>query len=230
MSLLQDAFAPLLCHFPMPPPYQLCHLPIGLEDDSYLPTDHYFTGHIDSSFPQSPDELDFTFGNNFLLDRDAPLPDPTPVVTQEESNDILSPLSFYIGRQRGQQCSYNGYIYVLNKSRPNGHRYWECRERRRHKPPCKGRLITLGSTTVTKEGPHSHPASLEDVRVESFLSQIRTDNGNEKAASVVKKKLLGVSPCVRSTLPTDVNLKKLIRKFRRNSSETLPFGASCFHC
>ena len=68
-----------------------------------------------------------------------------------DKNVVLSALNFYTGRKRGQMCSYNGHCYALNKSRPDGHRYWDCKDRTQNNPPCKGRLITVVSDTVTKK-------------------------------------------------------------------------------
>ena len=74
--------------------------------------------------------------NMLLLSRDDPLP---PVLESFSSpNDsfdgsaihVVSALTFHTGRKRGQQCSYNGYLYTLNKTRADEHRYWDCKDRR----------------------------------------------------------------------------------------------------
>ena len=54
-----------------------------------------------------------------------------------DNNVVLSALNFYNGRKRGQMCSYNCYCYALNKLRPDGYRYWDCKDRRKYKPLAK---------------------------------------------------------------------------------------------
>ncbi len=51
-------------------------------------------------------------------------------VLTSDSNVVFSALIIYSGRKREQMCSYNGYCYALDKSRPDGHRYWDCKDRR----------------------------------------------------------------------------------------------------
>ena len=155
-------------------------LPPILQDGSNLPLTHY-TPDTDSTdvdaarCTTSSCDLDLTLLQTFHHTEEEDLSDRT-------FDAILSPLTFHTGRLRGQQCSYSGYIYTHNKSRRDGHRYWNCKDRRKYKPPCKGRLSTLGTATVTKETPHSHPPSFRDVEAEQFLSKIRTDNTDEAAA------------------------------------------------
>ena len=118
MTQLQNAFSHLL--------------PI-LNDPDYIPI-------ANSTVLDTPDQLDNAFLNNvlsetsrLLLSNDDILP-----ATDESRHDcsssgntvLLSSLSFYSGRKRGQMCSYNGYCYALNKTRPDGHRYWDCKDRR----------------------------------------------------------------------------------------------------
>ena len=70
--------------------------------------------------------LDNAFLNNFLSDTNrlllssdniAAATDESPQVLSD-NNVVLSALNFYTGRKREQMCSYNGYCYALNKSRP----------------------------------------------------------------------------------------------------------------
>ena len=170
------------------------------------------------------EELNTTFLHDILNDANRvlldDLPSPAPVLSDDEdysdsdSSVVLSALAFHTGRLRGQQCSYNGYINSLNKSRPDGHRYWECKDRKQHTLACKGRLITLGDSTVTKENPHCHPPSLKDIGVEQFLSEIRTDNSRETAVNVYQGLLLNTPSSVKSALH---NIKKQINDFRRKT-------------
>ena len=83
--------------------------------------------------------------SRILFDDDT-LPPTAPELSDEEEptdSGVLSSLKFYAGRKRSQNCSYNGYLYAHNKSRPNGHSYWVCKDRRTYNPPCKGRLSIL---------------------------------------------------------------------------------------
>lgn len=69
--------------------------------------------------------LDVLSDANKVLIDDA-IPAITPELSDEEDSSdngaVLSALEFFKGRNRGQQCSYNGYIYAHNKSQGNGHR------------------------------------------------------------------------------------------------------------
>ena len=189
-------------------------LPI-LNDSDYIPIPVANSTTIDAD----PIQLNATFLHDVLNDASrALLDDYLPPAPEEEAdetlpNDILSPLTFFNGRKRGQQCSYNGYIYSLNKTRPDGHRYWDCKDRKLHS--CKGRLSTLGDSTVTKENPHSHPRSLKDVGAEQFLSKIRTDNSASTAANVVRELLLTTPDAVQTALPAPHNMKKQINNYRQ---------------
>ncbi len=122
-----------------------------------------------TALDNAADELNTTFlhnvlGNatNILLSNDDSLPSRLLDLTDHEepsdSGIVLSALTFYSGRKRGQQCSYNGYLYAHNKSRPNGHRYWDCKDRKQYTPPCKGRLTTLGSA-MASDLCHTHHKS-----------------------------------------------------------------------
>ena len=132
-------------------------LPI-LDDPDYISFDN------STALDDATEPLDQAFLNNVLTDTNRLLlSSDNPVPSTDESlNDhsdstvVLSALKFYSGRKRGQNCSYNGFCYTLNKTRPDGHRYWDCKDRRQYTPPCKGRLITVGSDTVSKQNPHCH--------------------------------------------------------------------------
>ena len=152
MTQLQNAFSHLL--------------PI-LDDPDYIPLANS-TALDDPVVP-----LDNAFLNNVLSDTNRLLlsSDNIAAATDEslqnlsDNNVVLSALNFYTGRKRGQMCSYNGHCYALNKSKPDGHRYWDCKDRRHeHNPPCEGRLITVGSDTVTKgsAGPIVTPPHITD--------------------------------------------------------------------
>ena len=86
--------------------------------------------------------VDNAFLNNVLSDKNRLLlsSDNIAAATDEslqnlsDNNVVLTALNFYNGRKRRQMCSYNGYCYALNKSRPDGHRYWDCKDRRQHNP------------------------------------------------------------------------------------------------
>ena len=120
-----------------------------------------------------------------------PIPFAPEVSNEEEPTDsgvVISSLKFYTGRRRGQSCSYNGFLYSHNRSKADGHSYWECKSRKSYSPACKGRLTPLGST-VTKVNPHCHLPSIKDVEAEHILSNIRGDNTAETAGNVVRTSL-----------------------------------------
>ena len=215
MTQLQSAFSHLL--------------PI-LNDPDYIPI-------ANSTVLDTPDQLDNAFLNNvlcetsrLLLSNDDILPatDESRHDSSSSSNTVLlSSLSFYRGRKRGQMCSYNGYCYALNKNRPDGHRYWDCKDRRQYTPPCKGRLITVGSDTVSKENSHCHPPSVREVGVEHFLSDLRTENSNETPANIIREKLLQAPDAVKSSLPAAHNMKKMILDYRRKERGCPVSTATC---
>ena len=217
MANLQDAFSHLL--------------PI-LDDSNYIPL-----ANSTALNDAASDQLDAAFLNNMLSDTSRLLlsndnPQPPAALNTSDQNDssdyssVLSPLTFYTGRLRGQQCSYNGHLYTLNKSNTaNGHRYWDCKDRKQHS--CKGRLITVGSTTVKKETPHCHPPSIKDVGVEHFLSEIRTNNTTETAANVIRENLLHASDSVKSALPATHNMKKIINDYRKKTRGHSASSANC---
>jgi hypothetical protein len=165
-----------------------------------------------------------------ILFQSDPLPPPVPELSDEDeptdSGVILSSLKFYAGRSRGQNCSYNGYLYSHNKSRANGHSYWDCKDRRTYNPPCKGRLSTLGAS-VTKENPHCHPPSVKEVDAEQFLAKIRTDNTVETAGNVIRQHLRGTSDAVKSALPTEYNMKRQVNRYRHKTRGHPAASATC---
>ena len=194
-------------------------LPI-LDNTDYIPTPIANSTTLNVNI----DDLNTTFlenvlseDNRFILAGDNPIFPTVPdilVSDPEEtsgSSIVLSALVFYSGRRRGQECSYNGYLYAHNKSQADGHRYWDCKDRKQYTSPCKGRLTTLGSP----EAPHSHPPSLKDVGVEHLLSNIRTDNTTETAANVVRGLILDAPDAVISALPQMDHMKKQINDYRK---------------
>ena len=81
--------------------------------------------------------------------------------------------------------------------------------------------------TVTKENPQSHPPSVKDVGVEHFLSGLRTDNTNEAPANVIRENLLRAPESVKSALPADHNMKKLINDYRKKKRGCPASTATC---
>ena len=68
---------------------------------------------------------------------------------------------------------------------------------------------------------------MTDVHVQHFLSDIRTDNSNEPAANVIRDKLTSTSECLKSNLPQEHNMKKLMNDFRRKTRGCPASTATC---
>ena len=69
----------------------------------------------------------------------SPIPFAPGVSNEEEPTDsgvVLSSLKFYTGRRRGQSCSYNGFLYSDNRSKADGHSYWERKSRKSYSRAC----------------------------------------------------------------------------------------------
>lgn len=111
-----------------------------LVQDDYIPVPVANSTAIDDAESAASDHA---FLRNVLSDTsrillsrdDTSLPDINSSSTDNESSvsnivPVVSALTFHNGRKRGQQCSYNGYVYSLNKTRPDEIRYWDCKDRR----------------------------------------------------------------------------------------------------
>ena len=217
MSRLHSAFNHLLPILDEPD-----YIPVANSTTLDSTADDVDTAFLENVMNDSTDgALNTTYLHNILSDANRVLlssddPSPPHLSDDDDPSDsgvVLSALTFYKGRKRGQQCSYNGYLYAHNKTKPNGHSYWDCKDRKLYTPPCKGRLTTLGSD-VMKENPHSHIPSLKEVRTEHILSEIRTSNTNDTAANVVRELLMDAPDAVKSSLPTMDNMKKQINDYR----------------
>ena len=89
-------------------------LPILDVSSAYIPSPIFNSTAIDED-----DAVDSMFLHNILHDATQTLLPPPDLLEDDDASDtMLSPLTFHTGRKRGQACSYNGYIYALNKSKP----------------------------------------------------------------------------------------------------------------
>ena len=151
---------------------------------------------------------------------DAPLPSPDPVPQ----------LIFTVGRNRGEQATYDGYIYSSNgKNSNNGNRYWCCKDNRKFTPKCNARLTTNGNTLVKVSGTHCHDRSAVDVEVQKFLTTIRKATGDEteKPASKIRRLMSETPSSVKIHLPNKDNLRKQLSKQRRHDRAAPASNATC---
>ena len=136
--------------------------------------------------------------------------------------------TFMTGRDGGEQASYNGYTYSHGYDNvKNGNRYWACKDKKKYKPACKGRMTTTSWGYVSKVLPHSHSSSSSDIGVQQFLSSLRTTGTKGKPSTVVRKLLLETPDYVKCHLSVRRNLLKRVTEKRRRDRGHPTCTATC---